>query len=266
MPAAGAIATVAGSALSYQSASEQADAADANSRRMQDAQMADLAFRKQLYQDFLRDYDTPLLKPLREKLAGEGPLDLGQNWAAIQRNFDRSGTNVERALARGGMLGSGYTPSAAAGLEMGRATALSDAYDRGLKARDAGRLQMGQFGKALPQQATNLSQGYQNASGMYGGLASQNAAGAASAWGNVGGGLQTIGENWGKWFGSGSSTAPAAAPPVSVSTPGTSTATQARVMDANAMSAYAPPTGPIIPQAKQDYSVWQPTNPDSWDK
>ena len=67
-------------------------------------------------------------------------------------------------------------------------------------------------------------------------------------------------------FGSGATSAPPAAAPASYSTPGTSTATQARIADAQAMAAYGQPTGPIIPQAKQDYSVWQPTNPDSWDK
>lgn len=265
MPAAGAIGAVAGGALSYMGAKDQADAAASASSKQQQAMLADLAFRKQLYADFLRDYDTPLLKPLREKAAGEGPMDIGQNWAAIQRNFDTTGRNVEKALAHAGMLGSGYTPSAAAGLEMGRATALSDAYQRGIQNRDAMRLNLGAMGKTMPQQAAGVSQGYSNMAGFYGGQASQNSAAAAQSMGNAAlgfqSGLQTIGENWGKWFPSQQAVpAQVAAPSQTYAAP---TATQARLLDAQA---YQAPQVPIIPQAKIEASVWQPTNPDSWDK
>ena len=262
MPAAGAIASVAGGVLGYMGAKDSADAAESASNKQQQAMLADLAFRKQLYNDFLRDYDTPLLKPLREKAAGEGPMDIGQNWAAIQRNFDTTGRNVEKALAHGGMLGSGYTPSAAAGLEMGRATALSDAYQRGIQNRDAMRMNLGAMGKSMPQQATGVSQGLTNMAGFYGGQAAQHSAASAQGMGNAAlgfqSGLQTIGENWGKWFPQ-QSTQPQ---PVAY-TPGPApTATQARLLDAQAYQ----PQAPIIPQAKIQASVWQPTNPDSWDK
>ena len=264
MPAAGAIASVAGGVLGYMGAEEQADAAASASSKQQQAMLADLAFRKKLYADFLRDYDTPLLKPLREKAAGEGPMDLGQNWAAIQRNFDTTGRNVEKALAHAGMLGSGYTPSAATGLEMGRATALSDAYQRGIQARDAMRMNLGAMGKSMPQQAAGVSQGLSNMAGFYGGQAANYSAQSAQSMGNAAlgfsSGLQAIGENWGKWFPQQALVQPQASSAPQVAP----TATQARALDASAYQPYRP--APIIPQAKIEASVWQPTNPDSWDK
>lgn len=264
MPAAGAIGAIGGALISAQAAGDAADEAASASGNMVAAQLADLNFRKKLYADFLRDYDAPLLKPLREKAAGEGPMDLGQNWAAIQRNFDVSGRNIEKNLARAGMTGSGYTKNAVTGLEMGRATALSDAYQKGLQNRDAMRMALGAMGKNMPQQATNLSGGYQNMAATYGGQAGMYGAQANQGWGNAAAGfssgLQTIGQNWDKWFGSGAAApAPSYNPEASYSTPGTSTATQARLADAAA--SYAPPT-PAIPQAKleaQDY--YQNFNP-----
>lgn len=230
---------VAGTMISAYSAYQQGKQADKANQQMRDAQGADLAFRQQQYDDYMNVYDKPLLGPLREKAVGEGPINLGPEWAQINRNFDNAGRRVEGSLAKAGMLGSGFTRGANTALETGRAGALTDAYSRGIQGRDALKMQLAQIGRGGNPQANALSQGFQNQAGMYGTMSNNFSNNAANGWNAAGAGLNTLGQNWNKWgLGNGS---PDPQQPLVQSTPESSTATQARILDQQATAAYSQP-------------------------
>lgn len=187
MPAAAAGAGVLISAYSAVSAS------NAQKRSMdlqKSALQADQAFRQQQYDDYKKTYG-PLEEQLVRQASSEQPLNLGPNWARIQQNFDQAGRNNEASLARKGQLGSGLDTHSA--LESGRAFALSDAFSKGIQARDALRKEAISLGRNLPQQASFLSQGnqqmagfYGQQAGLYGGLAAGAGQGLASSLGALG--------------------------------------------------------------------------------
>jgi hypothetical protein len=193
MPVAAAVATVAVGVYSANKAEKAAKRAQAS----QDSAAAqDLAFRQEQYDKWVNEYETPLIKPMLQKVQSEGPLNLGPSWANIQGNFDASGRNLEAAYARSGMTGSGANRSGFATLESGRASALGDAFQKGLQSKDALKLQLANMGKSMPQQATNLQQGYGNQVDLYGQRLSQANNAAAGSWGAVGSGLNALGQAW----------------------------------------------------------------------
>lgn len=189
MPAAAAGAGVLISAYSAVSASKsQQKALDLQKSSLQ----ADQAFRQQQYDDYKQRFG-PLEEQLVQQASSEQPLNLGPNWARIQANFDQAGRNREATLARSGMLGSGLDAGSASALESGRAFALSDAFSKGLLARNALRNEAISLGRSLPQQAGFLSQGnqqmagfYGDQAGLYGGLAAGAGQGLASSLGALG--------------------------------------------------------------------------------
>ncbi len=144
----------------------------------QSALASDQAFRQQQYADYQRMYG-PLEQQLIQQASSEQPLNLGPNWARIQSNFDQAGRNNTVNLSRNGMLGSGLDTHN--NLENARAYTLSDAFSKGLQARDALRQSVLAMGKQMPQQAGFASQGNLNMAGLYGqqaGLYGNLAAGA----------------------------------------------------------------------------------------
>jgi hypothetical protein len=246
MPAAGAIATV---GVGLIQANKQKKAAESAANSQAAASSSDLEFRKAQYQKWVDEYETPLVKPLIQKASGEGPLNLGPAWANIQQNFDASGRNLEAAYARSGMTGSGLNRSGFATLESARAGSLGDAFQKGLQNRDNLRMSLANFGKGMPESATNLQQGYGNTAALYGDRANQAALSA------VGAGLGSLGSAWGKYgargmFGLGAGTAET--PPVA-SAPYSATATQARLYDNPGYSQAPPAASPFA--AYQPYAV-----------
>ena len=234
-----------GLVTSYIGARDAKNRGDRVQASQDSAAAADLAFRQEQYDKWVNDYEKPLLEPLREKAQSEGPMNLGPAWANVQSNFDASGRNLEAAYARSGMTGSGLNQSGFASLEAGRASALGDAFQKGLNNRDNLRLTLANLGKQMPQQATNLKQGYSNEVSRYGNRVNQAGAQEDSDWWAVGSNLGTLGKIWGSYSG-------APASPSVVSTPGSSTATQARILEANANAAYPQPA-PVAPKGA---SAW----------
>jgi hypothetical protein len=160
-----------------------------------DAQSQDLAFREQLYDEWKNTYG-PLEKDLVNQASSDQPLNYAPVASKIQANFDTAGRNQEAALARSGNLGGGYQRNS--NLEMGRATALSDAYSQGLQQRDALRANLYSASKQMPGQATNVSQGFQNMAGLYGQQANTMMNASASGWQGVGNGLSNLGYQLGQ--------------------------------------------------------------------
>lgn len=181
---------VAGLLVSAYSATEAAKAQRRATDLQQSSIQADQAFRQQQYDDYKKNYG-PMEQELLQKASSEQPLNLGPNWARIQANFDTAGRNNEASLARKGMLGSGIDSHNL--LEGARAFTLSDAFSKGLTARDALRERLLNAGKNMPQQAGFVAQGNQNMSnfwgnqaGLYAGAAGQAGQGISSSLGALG--------------------------------------------------------------------------------
>ena len=165
--------------------SNQAASAQQRAMSIQQSALAqDQAFRQQQYADYQRMYG-PMEQQLVQQASSEQPLNLGPTWGRIQQNFDQAGRNNTVNLARSGMLGSGLDTHN--NLENARAYTLSDAFSKGLMARDALRQSVLAMGKQMPQQAGFASQGNQQMAGLYGqqaGLYGNLAAGAAQGFGS----------------------------------------------------------------------------------
>ncbi len=164
----------------------------------QSAIQADQAFRQQQYDDYKKQYG-PIEQEMTQRASSEQPLNLGPNWARIQSNFDTAGRNATTSLARKGMLGSGQDANSA--LEMGRAYTLSDAFSKGIQARDQLRLQLMQAGKNMPQQAGFVAQGNQNLSNFFGNQSNLFANAAAGAGQGISSGLGALGYALGNYPG-----------------------------------------------------------------
>ena len=182
---------------------------------------ADQAFRQQMWDDYKENYG-PLEQELLQKASSEGPLNLGPTWAKIQGNFDQAARNNEASMARKGMLGSGLDQNNT--LESGRAFALSDAFGKGLQAKDLMKERLIAAGRQMPQQAGFVSQGNTNMANLYGNQASMfgnAAAGAgqslASSLGSLGYALQGV--NWGGGGGTPTVKTDVSPPPVDTLTP-----------------------------------------------
>ncbi len=194
-----AVAAGAGALVSAYSAHQAGKRQDKAMKLQKSAMDADQAFRQQMWDDYKENYG-PLEQELLQKASSEGPLNLGPTWAKIQGNFDQAARNNEASMARKGMLGSGLDQNNT--LESGRAFALSDAYGKGLQAKDLMKERLIAAGRQMPQQAGFVSQGNTNMANFYGNQASMfgnAAAGAgqslASSLGSLGYALQGV--NWG---------------------------------------------------------------------
>lgn len=187
MPAAVPVAGLLISAYSAVSASNAQKKAQA---LQQSSIQADQAFRQQQYDDYKKTYG-PMEQEMLQKATSEQPLNLGPNWARIQANFDQAGRNNEASMARKGMLGSGLDSHNM--LEGARAFTLSDAFSKGLTARDALRERLLNAGKNMPQQAGFVAQGNQNVSNFYGNQAGLYAGAAGQAGQGISSSLGALG-------------------------------------------------------------------------
>lgn len=226
---------VAGLLVSAYTATQAAKAQKRATDLQQSSIQADQAFRQQQYDDYKKNYG-PMEQEMLQKATSEQPLNLGPNWARIQANFDTAGRNNEAGLARKGMLGSGIDSHNL--LEGARAFTLSDAFSKGLTARDALRERLLNAGKNMPQQAGFASQGNQNMSNFWGNQAGLYTGAAGQAGQSLSSGLGALGYALGNY-----SQAPTPTVNTSITAP-TDTLSPITPIDTSAWPSFTPATVP----------------------
>ena len=109
----------------------------------------------------------PLEQSLVQQASSTQPLFYGQMSGAINQNFDQAQRNAASQMAARGMSGSGLQGAGIQGMEMGRAGALSQAFNQGLQARQALGLNVLSRYQPLMNQM-NTQSAYGQLGGMYG--------------------------------------------------------------------------------------------------
>jgi len=136
----------------------------------------------------------PLEQKMIEQASSDQPLYYGQMSGAIQGNYDQAQRGLNTQMAMRGMSGSGLQGAQSTGLEMGRAGALSGAFQQGLQARtNLGMNVLQRYNPAQNQQ--NMQQGLGQMGGFYGQQAQQFGNAAQQGWGMVGQGASDLMQN-----------------------------------------------------------------------
>jgi len=181
---------VATAAYGAYSANQNSKKAGAAMGAQQDAANANLAMEQQYRQQQEQRYG-PLMDQYAQQASGGGPLDYGLMSGQIQGNFDQAQRNLATQMAARGLSGSGLAAGATGGMEIGRANALSGAYQTGLDRRRQLGLSVlqhynpGQDVQGVSQAYGNQQQMYGQYAGMYGQAAQQGYSSAASALGSA---------------------------------------------------------------------------------
>lgn len=160
------------------------------------AYLDDLAMRRQFMEEQQRLYG-PVEQSLVREASSPLPLNYGPVSGAIQRNYDTAGRGLNVSMAQRGLSGSPVEAATSAGLQLGRAGALSQAFSQGLQQRLA--LAQGVLQRFQPAQNVQMtSQGlgqlggfYGQQAGLWGGAAQQGYSNAATALGNLAQTMQT---------------------------------------------------------------------------
>ena len=182
--------TAASAAYSAYSASQNAKQASAAMGAQQNAANQNLA----LEQQYMHQQDQlykPLMTQYVQEASGSTPLDYGITSGAIQNNYDAAQRNLATQMAARGLGASGLAGAGAGGLEIGRANALSSAFQQGMVNRRNLGLQVLQHYN--PQGAVqgvsnalgNQQQMYGQYAGMYNQAAAQGYGAASSALGSA---------------------------------------------------------------------------------
>ena len=153
----------------------------------------DLASR-QAFQNQQQQMYGPLEQKMVEMASSNQPLYYGQMSGAIQGNYDQAQRGLNTQMAMRGMSGSGLQGAQSTGLEMGRAGALSGAFQQGLQARTALGMNVLQRYNPLANQQ-NMQQGLGQMGGFYGQQEQRFDQAAAQGWGMVGQGASDLMEN-----------------------------------------------------------------------
>jgi len=153
----------------------------------------DLASR-QAFQAQQQQMYGPLEQKMIEQASSDQPLYYGQMSGAIQGNYDQAQRGLNTQMAMRGMSGSGLQGAQSTGLEMGRAGALSGAFQQGLQARTALGMNVLQRYNPFQNQA-NVQQGLGQMGEFYGQQANKFNQAAASGWGMVGQGASDLMQN-----------------------------------------------------------------------
>lgn len=169
-----------------------------NASKAMNMQQAALQQNLDLQRQFMAQQQAtygPLQKQLIQMATSDQPLDYGLNSGAIQTNADAAERNLAQQMAMRGLSGSGVQAAGATGLELGRANALSQAFQQGLvNRRNLGVNLLSQYnpaqgpmmvGNALSQQA-----------GMFGNFAGMYNNAAQQSWGGLGQGLNAWAQNY----------------------------------------------------------------------
>ena len=136
----------------------------------------------------------PLEQKMIEQASSDQPLYYGQMSGAIQGNYDQAQRGLNTQMAMRGMSGSGLQGAQSTGLEMGRAGALSGAFQQGLQARtNLGMNVLQRYNPAQNQQ--NMQQGLGQMGGFYGQQAQNFGNAAQQGWGMVGQGAGALMQN-----------------------------------------------------------------------
>jgi len=147
----------------------------------------------------LQGQQAGLYGPLENKLVQEAssdqPLWYGQMAGQVNQQYDAGQRNVAAQMASRGLGGSALQGATTAGMEMGRAGALSQAFAQGLQARQALGLNMVSRYQPL-MNAMYTSGGYGQLGGYYGQQAGMYNNAAQQGWGNVGQSLMGLAEMW----------------------------------------------------------------------
>lgn len=187
---------VAGGGLLYNVySSERASRRSASAQsEQQRAYEQDLALRRQFLEQQQGLYG-PLEQQLVDQARSPLPLFYGPLSGQVQRSYDASGRNLATQFAQRGLSGSNLQGATLQGLELGRAGALSTAFQQGLQQRLA--LAQNVLSRYQPLANTqNVSQGLGQLGGFYGQQAQLYGQAAAQGWQNVGQGLQGLGQYW----------------------------------------------------------------------
>ena len=158
--------------------------------QQQNAANANLALNQQYMQQQESRYG-PLMDQYVQQASGSTPLDYGITSGAIQQNYDTAQRNLATQMAARGLSGSGLAGAGTGGLEIGRANALSSAFQQGLVNRRNLGMQVLQHYN--PQGAVqgvsnaygNQQQMYGQYAGMYNQAAAQGYGAASSALGSA---------------------------------------------------------------------------------
>ena len=176
------------------SAYESSRKASQNQRAQEQQYQSDLAMRLGL-----QAQQTGLYGPLENKLVQEAssdqPLWYGQMAGQVNQQYDAGQRNVAAQMASRGLGGSALQGATTAGMEMGRAGALSQAFAQGLQARQALGLNMVSRYQPL-MNAMYTSGGYGQLGGYYGQQAGMYNNAAQQGWGNVGSAPMNLAQMW----------------------------------------------------------------------
>lgn len=148
----------------------------------------------QLEQQFMQQQNQlygPLMQQYVQQASGGAPLDYGLISGGIQGGYDAAQRNLQSQLASRGLSASGLAGAGATGLEIGRAGALSQAFQQGLdRRRQLGLNVLQHYNPGANVQGVagafgNMQNLYGQYAGMYGQAAQGAYGSAASALGNA---------------------------------------------------------------------------------
>lgn len=157
----------------------------------QQAANAQLALEQQFMQQQQGLYG-PLERQMVQEASSTQPLDYGLLAGNVQNQYGAAQRNLQASLASRGLSASGIASGANTGLEIGRANALSQAFQQGLDRRR--QLAMGVLSRYNPgANVQGVAGAYGNQQNLYGQYAGMYGQAAQQGYGQVGQALGSLG-------------------------------------------------------------------------